>query len=119
MVQVNDSTSAMSDGVVSIILKSNAEYDNLSDFHSVNISVSGFDEPRVFYSPRHDISLEKDYKPDLRTTLYWAPDILLKNRKEQKVTFYNSDNSGRVRIVAEGITDNGIPVSASAEYEVQ
>jgi hypothetical protein len=119
VVQVNDSTSAMSDGVVSIILKSNAEYDNLPDFHSVNLSVSGFAEPRVFYSPSHDLPLEKDYKPDLRTTLYWAPDILLKNGKEQKLKFYNSDNSGRVRIVAEGITSNGIPVSATAEYEVQ
>jgi hypothetical protein len=119
MVQVNDSTTAISDGVVSIILKSNAEPDNQPEFHSVNFSVSGFDEPRIFYSPRHRESLEKDYKPDVRTTLFWKPDIIFNNITKQIVNFYNGDNPFRVRVVAEGITNTGIPVFSSAEYEIQ
>jgi hypothetical protein len=119
IVQVNDSTTSISQGVVSIILKGNNELDNLPEYHSVNTTVSGFDEPRIFYSPCHKVSLEKDYKPDVRSTLFWKPDIVLKDQKEQLVNFYNSDNPGRIRIVAEGITGTGIPVSASVEYEVR
>ena len=119
VVQVSDSTSRVSQGVVSIILKSNNELDNFPEFHSVNRSVSGFDEPRIFYSPRHKVSLEMDYKPDVRTTLFWKPDFVVENHKEQVLNFYNGDNPCRVRIVAEGITSSGIPVSASAEYAVK
>ena len=119
VVQVTDSTSAMSDGVVSIMLKTNAEPDNLPEFHSVNRSVSGFDEPRIFYSPRHKVSLEMDYKPDVRATLFWKPDFVVENHKEQVLNFYNGDNPCRIRIVAEGITSSCIPVSATAEYEVK
>jgi len=45
--------------------------------------------------------------PDLRTTIYWAPYILLdKTKKRAKIQFYNSDITKRFRIVLEGINAN-------------
>jgi hypothetical protein len=106
------------DGVVSIILK--RDFDNSRQlFHSANISFSGFDEPRIFYSPKHHTTLEKDYKPDLRNTLYWEPDIEMENNKDYFVNYYNTDNSSTVKIKVEGITSSGIPVTASTEYVIK
>ena len=107
-------------GVVSVVLKPDL-FDNYTDivYHSVNKSFTGFSEPRIFYSPKHHTSLESDYKPDLRNTLFWDPDINLGQGKDTTIVFYNSDNPGTIQIRAEGITGNGIPVTGTAEYRVK
>jgi hypothetical protein len=109
---------AQIDGVVSIILRSDFEdrYDAVS--HSVNTKLSGYSEPRIFYSPKHHSSLEADFKPDLRTTLLWKPDLKLQNNRDLILNFYNTDNSSAVKISVEGITSTGIPVTGSVEYTV-
>jgi hypothetical protein len=60
-----------------------------------------------------------DLNPDLRSTLYWKPDINLEGTNEVILNYYNGDNSSLVRIIAEGITTTGIPVTGKAEYEVK
>jgi hypothetical protein len=105
-----------SDGAISIILKKDI-VDN-SVYHSVNVKFSGFNEPRIFYSPRHHTTLLKDYKPDLRTTLFWEPNIKVENNKDYVLNYYNADNSAKIKITVEGITSNGIPVTGKTEYEV-
>jgi hypothetical protein len=88
-------------------------------YHSVNVSFKGYTEPRVFYSPKHHAKLESDYKPDLRTTLFWEPNIKLENNKEVLLNYFNADNPSKVKVIVEGITTNGIPVTATTEYEVK
>ncbi len=106
-------------GVVSVVLK-----DDLSDlktnvvYHSARKTLTGFSEARIFYSPKHNTTFESDYKPDLRNTLFWDPDITLNDYKDTTIVFYNSDNQGTVLIKAEGITDKGIPVTGSKVYRV-
>jgi len=107
------------DGVISIILKSDFSADHTSVFHSANVRFSGFSEPRIFYSPKHHTKLESDYKPDLRTTLFWEPNIKVENNKEVLLNYYNADNPSKVKVIVEGITTNGIPVTGKTEYEVK
>ncbi len=111
--------SAPIDGVISIILKSDFAASRTSVFHSVNIKFSGYNEPRVFYSPKHHATLESDYKPDLRTTLFWEPNIKVENNKDYFLNYFNADNSSTIKVIVEGITASGIPVTAKAEYEVK
>ncbi|MDO9581094.1 MAG: Plug domain-containing protein, partial [Bacteroidales bacterium] len=107
-------------GVVSVILKSGAPTDVISPvYHSANIKFSGYHEPRIFYSPKHHTTLESDYKPDLRTTLFWEPNIKVDNNKDVFLNYFNADNSSIIRVIVEGITTNGIPVTGKAEYEVK
>jgi hypothetical protein len=107
-------------GVVSILLKSDAYFRGTSIvYHSVNKSITGYNEPRIFYSPKHHSSLETDKKPDLRTTLFWEPNIEIENNRNVTLNYYNTDNSSTVKITVEGITSDGIPVTASTEYEVK
>ena len=107
------------DGAISIILKDDKDIVNNLVFHSVNVKFSGFDEPRIFYSPRHHTKLESDYKPDLRTTLFWEPNIKVENNKDIFLNYYNADNPSKVKVIVEGITTAGIPVTGKTEYEVK
>lgn len=107
------------DGVISIILKTDWLDDNATVYHSAKMKLTGYNEPRVFYSPKHKTSLMSDFKPDLRTTLFWEPYITIQNNSNAILKFFNADNSSVVKIIAEGITSTGIPVSGSVEYEVK
>ncbi|HKK42371.1 MAG TPA: MG2 domain-containing protein [Bacteroidales bacterium] len=111
-----DSALVPCDGTVSIILRQDYFYSNNTTMYSVNTIIKGFDAPRIFYSPKHHTTLESDYKPDLRNTLFWDPDITLKENKDTTIVFYNSDNPGSIIIKAEGITDKGIPVTGITVY---
>jgi TonB-dependent Receptor Plug Domain len=87
--------------------------------YSANLKISGYSVSRIFYSPQHLPDSNSDFKPDLRSTLYWKPDINLEGTNKVILNYYNGDNSSLIRIIAEGITTTGIPVTGKAEYEVR
>ncbi len=87
-------------------------------FHSVNRMISGYDVPRIFYSPRYYHGLNRDNNPDLRSTLFWEPDISVRYGEEYIFNYFNADKTGKITITAEGFTYFGIPVTGTAEYEI-
>jgi hypothetical protein len=87
--------------------------------YSAKLKISGYSALRVFYSPQHLPDGNSDFKPDMRSTLLWKPDIILESNKEVILNYYNGDNLSLIRIIAEGITATGIPVTGKAEYEVR
>jgi hypothetical protein len=107
-------------GVISIITRTGDRL--LQDQpvnHSANIKISGYDKPRIFYSPKHlPLSLSA-FEPDLRITLFWKPDIMLQPNKYQILKYFNADNSSTIKVTIEGITTTGIPVTGQTEYEVR
>ena len=107
------------DGAINFITRVGADPSVSLIYHSAGRSISGYDEPRIFYSPRHHTTLLKDYKPDLRTTLFWDPDIKIENNKDFLFNYYNADNSAKIKIIVEGITSNGIPLTGKIEYEIK
>ncbi|MHC1705223.1 MAG: MG2 domain-containing protein [Tenuifilaceae bacterium] len=121
----NPSTTAMlgmsgANGAISIITKKNDSanyYRSVS--HSANVNFSGYDAPRIFYSPKHNPDSKSAYKPDLRTTLYWEPNIILESNKDFFINYFNADNSSIIQIIAEGITTDGIPVCSKTSYEIK
>jgi hypothetical protein len=106
-------------GVVSVITKPleerSAEVKPAQ--HSVNRIITGFDAPRIFYSP--DNSTVSDNMPDLRSTLYWVPNIEYFNGEDLHLHYFNADNTGTIIIIAEGITSSGIPVTGRTEYVIE
>jgi hypothetical protein len=107
------------DGVISIILSNDYNAFYTPVFHSVNVRISGYDEPRIFYSPKHYSKLESDYKPDLRTTLFWEPNIKIETNKSLFLNYFNDDNPSDIRVIVEGITSTGIPLTSEIKYEVK
>jgi hypothetical protein len=106
-------------GVISVITRSAGPFTDRPVYHSVNIKFSGYSEPRIFYSPKHSSALESDYKPDLRTTLFWKPNIKMESNQDLNLNYFNADNSSTIKVTVEGITSTGIPLAASKEYIVR
>jgi hypothetical protein len=107
-------------GVINLITKANFRREDLRpDNSSARIKISGYDAPRIFYSPQHLSDSVSAFKPDLRNTLYWNPDINLEGNKEIILNYYNGDNASRIKVISEGITTTGIPVTGKTEYEVK
>jgi TonB-dependent SusC/RagA subfamily outer membrane receptor len=109
-----------SNGVISIITRTGDRVlPNASVNHSVNVKISGYDAARVFYSPQHATSSVPTYEPDLRTTLFWEPDIHLRSSENVSLYYYNADKASTIRVIVEGITTSGIPVACKTEYKIK
>lgn len=70
--------------------------------------LTGYSLPKEFYSPDYSKETTDRELPDIRPTLYWAPYILTdKINHKISLTFYNNDVSKRLRIVLEGMNEDG------------
>jgi uncharacterized protein YfaS (alpha-2-macroglobulin family) len=57
--------------------------------------------------------------PDLRTTIYWNPNIITGNDGKTTFEFFNADGKGTYRVVIEGIDNNGTPGRRVYRYKVE
>lgn len=63
----------------------------------------GFKQETEFYSPKYETAQQKnDPVPDLRTTLYWNPEI----HASGTVSFYTGDRPAVYDVILEGVTKN-------------
>ena len=73
-----------------------------------NNTVSAYTPIRQFYSPNYSTFNAANEKKDLRTTLYWNPEVITTAKKNQvTLSFYNNDISRAFRVVIEGMTKDG------------
>lgn len=77
----------------------------------------GYYNARSFYSPKYDTN--EELKPDLRTTVFWEPQLLSNESGEVKFNYFNTDNIGIYRIVIEGIDALGNLARKVYTYEVK
>ena len=77
-------------------------------FNTVQITPLGYQIPVEFYSPQYDtLEARSNSIPDLRSTIFWQPDVLLDAEGQAKIEFYTSDTPTTYSIVIEGITPEG------------
>jgi hypothetical protein len=73
-----------------------------------NNTVSGYTPLRQFYAPNYSSFNAANEKKDMRTTLYWNPQVVTSPQKNKvRVSFYNNDVSKSFRVVLEGMTRDG------------
>ena len=85
-------------------------------FDNTMADMVGYYRSREFYKPR----IEDPGNIDLRTnTIHWEPNITTDATGKATVSFYNTAQTGKVRVIVQGITNSGIPLATSAEYEVK
>lgn len=71
-------------------------------------TVAGYAPIREFYSPNYATFVRSNEQRDVRTTLYWAPQIITGKKNKFTLVFYNTDVfSKALRIVVEGMTRDG------------
>ncbi|RZJ54792.1 MAG: TonB-dependent receptor, partial [Flavobacterium sp.] len=84
----------------------------------VTLSPRGFSVSREFYSPKYDAGTNSN-RADLRTTIYWNPQVVAETDGKGKFEFYNADEPGQYRVVMEGIDAFGHLARKVYTYEVK
>ncbi|HVW13594.1 MAG TPA: TonB-dependent receptor plug domain-containing protein [Mucilaginibacter sp.] len=79
---------------------------NIKSIGILPITVNGFYEAREFYSPKYDVD-PNTTRPDLRSTIYWQPELATDKNGNASFEYYNADGTGTYRVVIEGIDDKG------------
>jgi hypothetical protein len=71
------------------------------------VKIAGYSPIKEFYSP--DYSKDADInKGDYRTTLYWNPFLVFdKQTRAIMIPFYNNDSCKKIRVVVEGVNEQG------------
>ena len=86
----------------------------------LNFIYQGYDTAREFYAP--DYSIPKDNEsgqPDERTTLHWAPSVMIGDSGEATLEFYTGDRTGEYTVVVEGLSRSGMPIIARTKILVK
>ena len=80
--------------------------------------VVGYSKYRGFYSPKYTPENINEKKPDLRTLLYWNPEVITKGGISE-LQFFSSDQPGKYYIIVEGITNDGRICVGLGEFRVE
>ena len=79
------------------------QYDNIKQ-----LTPLGYQLPVEFYSPKYDTQESiNSQTPDLRTTIYWKPNVLTNDDGKAELDFYSSDDNATYSVIIEGISDDG------------
>lgn len=83
----------------------------------VAVDYEGLQLQREFYSPSYDMDPGRLKRiPDLRSTLYWSPQL---QPTQQGLQFFTSDQNGKFIVVLQGLGKNGEPISATHSFTVK
>jgi hypothetical protein len=61
-----------------------------------------YGDHKVFYSPKYTIANKTSKKLDLRSTIYWAPNVVTNKKGEANISFFSADKKGSYTIWIEG-----------------
>ena len=67
----------------------------------------GYYKAREFYAPKYDDPKTNTRVADLRTTIFWEPNIITDKAGQSSVSFFNADGKGTYKAVIEGIDADG------------
>jgi hypothetical protein len=73
----------------------------------VHYMPKGYYKAREFYSPKYDDPKTNKEMKDLRSTIYWNPDVATDKTGNACLEYFNADGKGTYRVVIEGIDANG------------
>lgn len=89
--------------------KGTSIYKEIPKFNIRTVSPMGYQVPAEFYSPRYDIQEKRvSGPPDLRTTIYWNPNVTATAEGEATFDFYTADAPAEYTVLIEGITSDGL-----------
>jgi hypothetical protein len=83
------------------------------------VVIKGFYKAREFYSPKYDIDAAKKPNADLRTTIFWKPNLITDKDGNASFDYYNADGIGNYRVVIEGFDAKGNLGRQVYRYKVQ
>ncbi|HVV55807.1 MAG TPA: MG2 domain-containing protein [Mucilaginibacter sp.] len=105
-------------GVLLIYTKNGLQEKDITSTGILTVSVNGFYKARIFYAPKYD-NPDSLNRKDLRSTIYWQPELNTDKNGNASLEFYNADGKGNYRVVVEGIDDKGNIGRKVYQYKVE
>jgi len=107
-------------GSINIRTKRGILHTSLPSFNIKPAMPLGYQLPVEFYSPKYDTQ-EKidDSKPDLRTTIYWKPNVITDDKGNAKLDFYTADDSGTYSVIIEGVSEDGRLIHYCGKFAIK
>lgn len=91
--------------------KGNFSSTELPKFNIAVVRPQGYQPPAEFYSPRYETAESRETgPPDLRTTIYWNPDVSVSPDGVAAFDFYTADYPASYRVLIEGVTTDGLVI---------
>lgn len=110
-------------GVISVLTRrGNDDYDWNDEAAPgiVTFTKRGYYTTREFYSPRYDLDLPENLRPDYRSTVYWDPTIITDENGEATVSFYTTDAATtQYQFQLEGLSFSGKPIVGNYAIDVR
>jgi hypothetical protein len=106
-------------GVISVLTKRGINGPIPPVLNFITRRVYGYYQARTFYAPKYNVQQPENNKPDLRTTIYWNPNVETDKDGTVTISFFNADNKTIVTIDAEGIAEPGIPLVGRSSFEIK
>ncbi|MEN6323632.1 MAG: hypothetical protein ABFD09_09100 [Proteiniphilum sp.] len=80
----------------------------------------GYLQAARFYAPAYETPEQAESSmPDLRTTLFWRPNVQFSAQGEAAIDFYSADTPGIYQVIAEGVTSDGKMMRLVKEITVE
>jgi hypothetical protein len=108
-------------GVIVITTKRGEPNYNYSKYAPgiINYSPQGYYISREFYAPRYDHPEINKNLADLRSTIFWKPDVLTDKEGKTSFDYFNNDGKGLYRVIIEGIDEDGRIARKIYRYQVK
>ncbi len=90
----------------------------LSHKYIIEFAPGGYNTDRVFYTPKYTAESNSS-TVDLRSTIYWNPEVVTDKAGNASFEFYNSDGTGTYKAIIEGIDRDGNIGRYVYRYKVQ
>lgn len=84
----------------------------------ITYTPKGYSYSREFYSPQHDAATANQ-APDLRTTVYWNPQVVTDANGKTTINYFNTDVPGTYRVHLEGMNTAGQLARTIYTYQVK
>ena len=108
-------------GVVEITLKKTEDYlvslPNKELDKSLSV-IQGFKIARRFNAPDYAVKDVAHGDFDVRSTIYWNPNLGTDNDGKAEFSFYNSDKRNKIKCIFMGVSNTGLLMNQQISYEV-
>lgn len=79
-----------------------------------------YQQEAIFYSPSYDTPEKTESTiPDLRTTIFWKPNVQFSVEGDAVIDFYSADSPGVYQVIGEGVSHDGKLIHISKEITVE
>ncbi|RYF25881.1 MAG: hypothetical protein EOO42_02830 [Flavobacteriales bacterium] len=105
-------------GIIFITTKNGSSTKNTPSTNTSSTKNRGFTAAKQFYSPDYDNPKTNLQLNDLRSTIYWNPNVITNDKGQASLSFFNASTPGIYKVIVEGMDAFGTMGRKVFTYQV-